>query len=180
MQEVYRTLRQHVSEYAVLESISSVLAWDERTMLPPAAASFRGEQMKALARLVHERRTDERLGELLSQLEQSPLAADPLSETGATIRALRRDYDRARKLPRSLVEALAEATVMGQQIWQRRVTTTPSWNLLPSWNKFCGWSARRPMPWGTATIGTIRFWTNTSPARRPNKCPICWVTWRAS
>lgn len=119
MQEVYRSLCQFVREYALIDSIRGSLAWDERTMMPAAAAAYRGEQMKALARMAHERRTDERVGEMLSQLEQSSLATDPTSETGATIRALRRDHERAKKLPASLVEALAEATVIGQQAWQQ-------------------------------------------------------------
>ena len=48
----------------------------------------------------------------------TPLAADPSSETGATIRQLRYHYDRKVKLPKSLVEELTRTSVRGQIAWQ--------------------------------------------------------------
>ena len=46
-----------------------------------------------------------------------PLAKDPHSDTGATIRQLKRDYEKRVKLPQSLVEELTRASVLGQQAW---------------------------------------------------------------
>ncbi|HWC90652.1 MAG TPA: carboxypeptidase M32, partial [Pirellulales bacterium] len=67
---------------------------------------------------VHDRFVDPRIEDWLSALEASPLAADPLSDTGATIRQLRRQYDKKTKLPKRLVEELARTAVLGQQVWQ--------------------------------------------------------------
>jgi len=85
--------------------------------MPPAAGEYRAEQMTFLTGLAHKRQTSPRLGELLMELSSSDLAKDPHSDTGATIRELRRQYDKRVKLPQSLVEELTRASVLGQQAW---------------------------------------------------------------
>jgi carboxypeptidase Taq len=75
-------------------------------MMPPPAR-LRAEQLALLAAIVHERRTDARFGELLASCEQdAALTADPGS--AANLREIRRDYDRAVRLPTSLVRELDE------------------------------------------------------------------------
>ena len=118
-QNVYQKTVEHCRQTAVLSSISSVLGWDERTQLPPAAGDHRAEQMTLLSGLIHQRNTDPRLGDWLAQLADSPLAADRHSDTGTTIRQLRREYDKATKLPQSLVEELTRTAVFGQQAWEK-------------------------------------------------------------
>ncbi len=104
-------------ETALLESIESLLGWDERTYLPPAAGAYRAEQITYLSGWIHRRRTAPQIGEWLDELRESPLAADLHSDTGATIRELDREYRRLVKLPSSFVEELTRATVLGQQCW---------------------------------------------------------------
>src|SRR5690349_14462024 len=103
MPKAFDSLCQHVRETALLNSTVETLAWDERTMLPERGGAYRADQMTFLAGMVHQRRTDPRIGEWLDELATSDLAADPHSDTGATIRNLRRDYDKQRKLPQRLV-----------------------------------------------------------------------------
>jgi carboxypeptidase Taq len=115
--EIYDQLVGHSRETALLGSVESLLSWDERTFMPAAAGEYRAEQMTFLAGLIHERRTDPRLGEWLAQLLTGPLAADPHSDTGATIRELKRQYDKRVKLPQALVEELTRTSVLAQQVW---------------------------------------------------------------
>jgi Zn-dependent M32 family carboxypeptidase len=98
-----------------LNSVESLLGWDERTMLPAAGGDYRADQMTLLAGMLHRRRTDPRLGEWLSTLVAAKL--DPRSDQGATVRELKRQYDRRVKLPQALVEELARTSVLGQQAW---------------------------------------------------------------
>lgn len=115
--DAYQALCDHARQTAVLGAIESLLAWDERTMLPAAGGAYRAEQVSLLSGMIHRRRTDERVGQWLEQLVASPLAADPHCDTGATIRELKRDYDKRVKLPQRLVEELARVAVLGQQAW---------------------------------------------------------------
>jgi carboxypeptidase Taq len=104
-------------EAALVESIEAALGWDERTYMPPAAGEYRAEQMTFLSGLMHKKRTSPRLAALLDGLATSELAKDPHSDAGATIRELKRQYDKRVKLPQSLVEELTRASVLGQQAW---------------------------------------------------------------
>ena len=113
----FERLRAHARETALLDSINGLLGWDERTKMPPAAGPYRAEQMTYLAGRIHARRTQPQLGELLGELAQSPLAGDPHSDEGATIRVMLRDYEKQRKIPQSLVEEITRQSVLGQQQW---------------------------------------------------------------
>jgi carboxypeptidase Taq len=121
-QQLYELVVEHCRRTAVMSSISSLLSWDERTQLPPAAGQHRADQMTLLSGLIHERNTDPRLGDWLTQLAASPLAADKHSDAGTTIRQLKRNYDKAVRLPRSLVEELTRTAVLGQQAWEKART----------------------------------------------------------
>lgn len=110
-------LRAYMRETALLETTQALLEWDERTMLPAGGGAFRADQITLLSGMIHRRHTDERVGAWLAALAPSPLAADPHGDSGATIRLLRHDYEKRRKLPVDLVERLSRATVLGQQSW---------------------------------------------------------------
>ena len=117
MPSPYDTLCHLTRETALLQSIEALIGWDERTYMPPAAGEYRAEQMTYLAGVIHQRRTDRRIGELLAGLAVGPLAKDKHSDQATTIRQLQRDYEKQVKLPQALVEELTRASVLGQQAW---------------------------------------------------------------
>jgi carboxypeptidase Taq len=104
-------------EAALIESIEEALGWDERTYMPAAAGEYRAEQMTYVSGVAHQKQTSPRLGELLNELSTSDLMKDPHSDAAATIRELKRGYDKQIKLPQLLVEELTRASVLGQQAW---------------------------------------------------------------
>ncbi len=116
-QAAYEELVRRARELGVLASCSALLGWDEQTYMPPGGAAHRGEQLAHLAGLHHERATDPYIGEWLAIVEGSDLAADPDSPPAVNVRELRRDYDRRVRLPRGLVESLAQTTSLAQQQW---------------------------------------------------------------
>ncbi len=116
-QQTYQELCRRVREGRLLASCADVLAWDERTCMPPQGSEHRAEQMALLARLAHEMLTTPQLGELLAQVEQRDLVRAPESDEAAIVRDIRRNYDRAVKLPARLVEELARVTTQAQQVW---------------------------------------------------------------
>jgi len=110
-------LCDYARESALLDSISSVLSWDERTKMPPAAGAYRAEQLTWISGQMHRRWTDPRLGDLLSELAEDARAADPASDVGATVRMLRWERDKRIKLPQRLVEEQARTASLGEQQW---------------------------------------------------------------
>lgn len=119
MSQPYQELISRVREIAVLGSCGAVLGWDERTFLPEAAAPHRGAQMALLARIGHEMFTDPRIGELIEASKASTLIADEQ----ANLREIRRNYKRATKVPKQLVEELANITSQAQGVWQKAKET---------------------------------------------------------
>ncbi|HSQ55872.1 MAG TPA: carboxypeptidase M32, partial [Gemmata sp.] len=117
--EAYSELIRRSKELGVLNSCAAVLGWDQQTYMPAKGASLRGEQMALLASLAHQKFTDPKIGELLAAVEGSELVKDQESDAAANVRELRRAYNRATKVPQSLVEELARVTTQAQQAWEQ-------------------------------------------------------------
>ncbi len=117
--ESYAELIRRAKDLGVLNSCAAVLGWDHQTYMPTKGGPLRGEQMAFLASLAHQKFTDPKVGELLSAVEASDLVSDPVSDSAANARELRRAYDRATKIPQSLVEELARVTTQAQQVWEQ-------------------------------------------------------------
>jgi carboxypeptidase Taq len=116
-EESYRELIRRARELSLLASCAELLSWDEDTCMPRAGVANRGNQLALLAGLHHDRATDPALGELLSELEGSALARDPLSPEAVNLRELRRQFDRQACLPRKMVEEIVRTTAFAQQEW---------------------------------------------------------------
>jgi carboxypeptidase Taq len=100
-------------EIQTLDSISSLLAWDQETYMPAKGAELRSRHLSLIARMQHEAFTAPRIGDLLAAV-----AAGETSEDAAVIvRETRRTYDRARRLPAELVEEMSRTAVLAQHAW---------------------------------------------------------------
>lgn len=115
--DAYDQLIRWLRDVSMLDSIGSMLGWDEHTYLPAKGTAHRAEQTTLIARLSHERFTSPQVGEMLNIVEQSDLVSQADSDVAANVRETRRLYDRARKLPTSLVEELTRTAVLGQAAW---------------------------------------------------------------
>ncbi|MEX2214999.1 MAG: carboxypeptidase M32 [Phycisphaeraceae bacterium] len=116
----YVELIDRVREANLLESSASVLGWDQETMMPAGGLEHRSRQLAQMARLVHQMKTDPRLGELLAACEAEPsIKAEPLSSEAVNVREIRREYDRATKLPTSLVEELTKISSVARAEWAK-------------------------------------------------------------
>lgn len=123
---------RHARRAAVLASVESLLGWDEQTKMPAAAAPHRADQAAEVAAITHRLRTDPAQGERLAELAAGSLAAGGTPRQQATIRLLRRDFDKQSRLPGRLVEELARTCVEAQQAWvQARAES--SWQVLRPW-----------------------------------------------
>jgi carboxypeptidase Taq len=117
VQSTFQQTYNYVRETALLESTLALLEWDERTGLPKHAGEHRAEQVTFLSGLVHQRKTSPQFGEWLNQLSHSELAELPNSPVGASIRGMKRDFDKNIQLPEALVKRIAHAVTVGQQVW---------------------------------------------------------------
>ena len=114
----YQNLVEFQRETAYLASLGALAAWDQRTMIPQKGHEHRARQMAALARLLHQRMTDPRIGEWLEKVEGSPLVQDPLSDAAVNVREWRQAYERARAIPERLAVELAQAESEAESFWE--------------------------------------------------------------
>src|SRR3970282_872299 len=109
----YEELIAYPRETYLLAATGELLQWDQETMLPPGGIAHRSRQLGQIAGLVHERATTPRLGELIAASDANrELTADPASDSAVNLRELRRDYDRATKIPAALAREKAEVHAM--------------------------------------------------------------------
>jgi carboxypeptidase Taq len=111
-------LRERMAELSDLQSVASLLAWDQFTMLPPGGAAGRADQAGTLARVIHARQTDPGLGALLDALEPWAAGEDPDSVDVRLVGWARRDFEKATRVPADLAAEMTRAATLGQQAWQ--------------------------------------------------------------
>ncbi len=117
--QAYAELMKLAREEAVLASCSDLLEWDEETFMPRAGFGNRSEQMALLAGMLHDRGADPRFGDLLALIEGSDVVADGAGAALVNVREVRRQYERERKLPRTLVEESARVGTLASQAWHQ-------------------------------------------------------------
>lgn len=118
MKPPYDDLKTRLREAATLGSTAALLGWDQETMMPPKGAAFRAEELALLAGLAHSRFTDPAVGELLASCEADrELQSD--AARASDLREIRRDYDRATRLPSALVSEIAETGSRAMEVWKR-------------------------------------------------------------
>ncbi|MCP3979308.1 MAG: carboxypeptidase M32 [bacterium] len=117
MSDAYSELFERLGEAATLYSVGGLLGWDQETMMPERGAAFRARELALLGRIAHERVTHPRVGELLSQCEADAQVMSD-RDAAANVRELRRDYDRARKIPADLVAEMNETSSLALQAWK--------------------------------------------------------------
>jgi carboxypeptidase Taq len=100
-----------------LERVSSLLAWDQETMMPPQGAEGRADQRATLVRLSHELLVADDLGRLLEELRPQEEALPFESDEASLIRVARRDHEKARRVPPELRAELSRAGSLGLGAW---------------------------------------------------------------
>ncbi len=105
-------LRARMQELRDLQGVIGLASWDQETYLPKKADAARAAQLATLEGLYHERLVDPALGDWLE-------AAKPEdADEAAMVRVLRKERDRAVKVPGALVKAIAEAQGAALPAWR--------------------------------------------------------------
>jgi carboxypeptidase Taq len=112
----YKQLRGLLRKAATLHSVQSLLAWDQETYMPAGGSEARSEQSADIATIVHQRRTDPRIGELIEQSAEE--ASHKGSAETRNLELIKRDYERVIKLPEDLVSELARVGSLAQDAWK--------------------------------------------------------------
>ena len=117
MSENFQKLKERVARIARLGEVAALVSWDQNTYMPSGAANARAEQSSTLGQFIHELFTSDETANLLSKSEADTEGMEPDSDERRMLSNLRRDFDKATKLPPDLVAELAHHSSISQEIW---------------------------------------------------------------
>jgi carboxypeptidase Taq len=112
-----RELKARLEEISDLSSANAVLSWDQSTYMPTGGATARARQMSRLSELAHQKRTDPAIGRLLDVLEPYAAKLPSDADDACLIRVLRRDYERAIRVPAEYVARSSRASSASYNAW---------------------------------------------------------------
>ncbi|EAW36415.1 carboxypeptidase M32 [Lyngbya sp. PCC 8106] len=112
-------LKHRLSEINDIESVVSLLHWDQATYMPSGGAASRGRQIATLKQIAHQKFTDPALGQLLEDLHpfEASLSYDSLA--ASLIRVTRQDYQRAIRVPAEFIARLSQHQAASYQAWSK-------------------------------------------------------------
>ncbi len=111
----YEELLNRLRDIDLASQIGSILGWDQEVIMPKAAAESRAEHLAWLSKTVHEKITDPRIGELISELDSTSLD----QTQAANLRLATVSYERATCLPADFVEEFARLRSNAHHTWAR-------------------------------------------------------------
>ncbi|HSC91905.1 MAG TPA: carboxypeptidase M32 [Gaiellaceae bacterium] len=125
-------LRTRLAEIHDLRSATALLYWDQQTIMPPAGAATRAEQIATLSRMTHELFVAEDTGRLLEELRGFEESLEPDSFEASLIRVTRRDYEKAVRVPAELRAEMSRAGSQGMQVWAAAKAASDFASFLPA------------------------------------------------
>jgi carboxypeptidase Taq len=110
----YDDLLDRVGRIATVADASGLLSWDQQVMMPEAGTPARSRQLSALSAVRHDLLTDDELARLLEDLRAAELSA----EQRAVVREVRREQERAVRVPTELVERISATSSEALTAWR--------------------------------------------------------------
>jgi len=117
MEPALTELKDRLGKLTDLRRIASVLLWDMTVWMPPGGGPSRAAQLATIEAIIHEREVDERLGELLEELEPYAESLPADSDDACLIQVAKRDWTKARRVPVELATDLVRTAAQSYEIW---------------------------------------------------------------
>ncbi|MGH2755657.1 MAG: carboxypeptidase M32 [Actinomycetota bacterium] len=116
MSDAWERFEERCRELEDIAGAIKLCHWDQEVMMPPKGGPGRARTLATLQGIAHDRLTDPEMGSLVGELEHD----DTLGEVKrASVRIVRREYDKATKVPQALVREMAEAEARAYQTWTK-------------------------------------------------------------
>lgn len=111
----YQKLFDHFKKISDLEHVQSIGFWDEASMMPLGGGEARGEALATLGILIHELKTETRVGEWLDRVSSENLTGNEAANT----REMARAHREATCLTGTLVGDLKRTSSRCEQAWRQ-------------------------------------------------------------
>jgi carboxypeptidase Taq len=116
--DVYKQLVLKLEERSRLGGVMATMHWDQEVIMPKGASDNRSKQMAAFAGVLHEKSIDLDFGELIDTLVNADQSNFTKIEQ-CNIKEAKREYELETKIPKELIQEIAELSSLGHQIWSK-------------------------------------------------------------
>jgi carboxypeptidase Taq len=123
-EKYYSQLKSLLGEVYDLNSTLAVLGWDQQTYMPSGGAEERGSAMATLSRIMHLKITSDELQKYLAACEADLNGLADDSDEARLVKVTRREVNRRIRIPADWVANFAEATAVGQEMWEQAKGTS--------------------------------------------------------
>ncbi|SFR35062.1 carboxypeptidase M32 [Halogeometricum limi] len=111
--DTYDALLDHYRRVSNVRHADGMLMWDQQTMMPAGGTPARAEQRSTLSAVRHDLLTADELGALLDEADEAHLD----DERRAVVREIRRQHERAVRVPDELVEEISRVESSAHEAW---------------------------------------------------------------
>ena len=117
MKQSLKFIYKQQKDLTILSGIGSLLGWDQMTYMPPDGAMERSEQTAYLSTLAHKKIVSNTFWNHIQYLHRN---LDTLSlEDKLVVERLKKDVEKARKIPSHFVKKIAKTTTLAYQAWEQ-------------------------------------------------------------
>ncbi|MHA1967189.1 MAG: carboxypeptidase M32 [Candidatus Hodarchaeales archaeon] len=119
VKEAYNQLIKEMKNIFILENVENMLEWDFETYMPTGGGKQRSKELALLAGLVHDGYTSSTVGKLIKDIKSDPeYNSLPFIEK-RNVHLMEREYDINTRVPKELVEKIAEQSTIAIQAWKK-------------------------------------------------------------
>jgi len=116
LQKTYEEIIAWYKELSMIGHIAELLHWDQRVNLPKKGLELRSEENAFLEGFIHRRLTEPSMVDKVRALAGRTEELD--EDARANLREIKRDVDRATKVPTELVEAISRHVSLSSAAWE--------------------------------------------------------------
>ena len=113
MNSDYNNLIGYVKRTEALAHGSSLISWDQETMMPKGSVSQRADCLAAIESEIHNRRSNLKIADLLSKIDIEKLS----KEEKANYHHINKSYERSSKIPNDLATEITRICSLSQMSW---------------------------------------------------------------
>lgn len=111
----YEEVIEEYKRISMLGDVSQLLNWDQQVMMPEKGAEARARQKSVLSSLTHDLITDDSLKQKIDDLNKDELD----EKQKANLREIKRDVERSRKVPNTIVEKISSKDSEAFESWKK-------------------------------------------------------------
>ncbi len=113
----FEKLKTKIGEIHDLVKAGALLSWDQQTTMPARGSEVRAQQLGTVGKFAHEAFISDEIGSLLDELGPYEESLDRDSFEASLIRVVRRDYEKAVRVPPELSAEITRLGSRGFAVW---------------------------------------------------------------